>query len=109
MMWSHVTTLTGMIAIGVRELKARLSRYLRDVAAGEVVLVTDRGRVVAELRSPAANPAKESDLERALRVLAARVPTVVGEPHDAALYGPSPLRSPPGTARDLLEAERAER
>ncbi|MHC4236478.1 MAG: type II toxin-antitoxin system Phd/YefM family antitoxin, partial [Planctomycetota bacterium] len=41
-----------MKAVGVRELKAHLSRYLREVQAGEVILVTDRGRVVAELRVP---------------------------------------------------------
>ena len=40
--------------IGVRELKNRLSACLREVAAGEVVLVTDRGRVVAEFRRPRA-------------------------------------------------------
>jgi len=30
-----------MKAVAVRELKNRLSAYLRDVTAGEVVLVTD--------------------------------------------------------------------
>ena len=33
-----------MKAVGIRELKAYLSRFLREVASGEVVLVTDRGR-----------------------------------------------------------------
>jgi prevent-host-death family protein len=41
-----------MKTIGIRELKARLSQALREVAAGDVLLITDRGRVVAELRSP---------------------------------------------------------
>jgi antitoxin (DNA-binding transcriptional repressor) of toxin-antitoxin stability system len=41
-----------MKAVAVKELKNRLSAYLREVAKGEVVLVTDRGRVVAELRRP---------------------------------------------------------
>ena len=41
-----------MKTAGVAELKARLSSYLRDVQRGEVLLVTDRGRVVAELRPP---------------------------------------------------------
>ncbi|NJD20428.1 MAG: type II toxin-antitoxin system prevent-host-death family antitoxin [Gemmatimonadetes bacterium] len=39
-----------MKAVGVKDLKARLSEYLRYVKAGEAVLVTDRGEVVAELR-----------------------------------------------------------
>ncbi len=39
-----------MKAVGVKELKARLSEYLRYVKAGRSVLVADRGEVVAELR-----------------------------------------------------------
>ncbi len=38
--------------VGIKELKNRLSEYLRLVKAGEVVLVTERGEVVAELRPP---------------------------------------------------------
>lgn len=38
--------------VGIRELKNGLSKYVRQVAAGDVVVVTDRGRVVAELRAP---------------------------------------------------------
>jgi len=41
-----------MKAVGVKQLKARLSEYLRSVKAGEVILVTDRDEVVAELRPP---------------------------------------------------------
>ena len=41
-----------MRTIGIRELKAQLSRTLREVRDGDVFLVTDRGRVVAELRQP---------------------------------------------------------
>ena len=36
--------------IGTKLLKNRLSYYLRQVRAGEVVHVTDRGKVIAELR-----------------------------------------------------------
>ena len=36
-----------MRAVGIRELKARLSRYLDDVRRGEVVIVTDRGKVLS--------------------------------------------------------------
>lgn len=41
--------------VGVRELKTRLSFYLRKVSKGSTVIVTDRGKPVAELR-PAAEP-----------------------------------------------------
>jgi antitoxin (DNA-binding transcriptional repressor) of toxin-antitoxin stability system len=78
-----------MKAIGVRELKARLSRYLREVQAGEVILVTDRGRVVAELRAPGPAAQSESNADRALRRLAE-------------------TGARPGTARELLDEERDE-
>lgn len=42
----------GMKVVGIKELKNKLSEYLRLVKSGEVVLVTDRGDVVAELRAP---------------------------------------------------------
>ena len=41
-----------MQTVGVRELKNKLSEYLRRVRLGESVLVTDRGEVVAELLPP---------------------------------------------------------
>jgi prevent-host-death family protein len=36
--------------VGVKELKNSLSKYLRAVRRGEVVLITERGKVVAEIR-----------------------------------------------------------
>ena len=98
-----------MKAVGVRELKARLSRYLREVQAGEVILVTDRGRVVAELRAPGPGAAQESEADRALRRLAETGALLIGEPHDPHRYRPSPVQAPPGTARTLLDEERDER
>jgi antitoxin (DNA-binding transcriptional repressor) of toxin-antitoxin stability system len=41
-----------MRSVGLKVLKNRLSEYVRMAAAGETVLVTDRDRVVAELRAP---------------------------------------------------------
>jgi hypothetical protein len=41
-----------MRAVGIRELKNRLSEYLRMVRRGEDILITDRGEVIAELRQP---------------------------------------------------------
>ncbi len=41
-----------MRAVGLKILKNRLSEYVRLAAGGEVVLVTDRDRVVAELVPP---------------------------------------------------------
>ena len=41
-----------MRAVGLKTLKNKLSEYVRLVASGETVLVTDRDRVVAELIPP---------------------------------------------------------
>ena len=39
----------GERRIGIRELKSRLSEYVRAVRAGETIVVTERGRAVARL------------------------------------------------------------
>ena len=98
-----------MRAIGVRELKANLSRILRDVQAGEHVLVTDRGRVVAELRRPGVEGASQSPGARALYEMAATGHLRVAEPRVGDPYRASPVRSPRGTARAILDEERGER
>ncbi|MGB6537771.1 MAG: type II toxin-antitoxin system prevent-host-death family antitoxin [Xanthobacteraceae bacterium] len=41
-----------MRSVGLKILKNKLSEYIRLAAEGETVLVTDRGRVVAELKPP---------------------------------------------------------
>ncbi len=96
-----------MKAVAVKELKNRLSAYLREVRSGEVVLVTDRGRVVAELRQPTAG-ATLSSLDQALERLSAEGLLVRGLPQDARAYRRSPLRRSVASA-DLLDAERSER
>jgi prevent-host-death family protein len=37
------------IRVGVRDLKARLSEYLRQVKQGQVILITEHGRTVGRL------------------------------------------------------------
>ncbi len=59
-----------MRAVGVKKLKARLSEYLRLVKAGEVVLVTDRDEVVAELRPARRQPLSPDTIEETLSDLA---------------------------------------
>lgn len=57
--------------VSVRELKDRLSEYLRRVEAGEEVVVTSRGRAVARLAAPRASPrrrlSREEEAVAALR------------------------------------------
>jgi prevent-host-death family protein len=55
-----------MHAVGVRELKNRLTRYLALVRGGERIVVTDRGKPVAVLGPVAgANGRKPSTAHRA--------------------------------------------
>ena len=61
----------GMITVGVKRLKARLSEYLRAVRRGEVVVVTDRDEVVAELRAPRKKRELPEGIERTVEALAA--------------------------------------
>ena len=97
-----------MQTIGLRELKNRLSEVVRAVKAGEHVLVTDRGTVVAELVPPGrrrADPAVPHGLAR----LAERGTARIGAPNDPSLYGRLPrLGKRPDAAR-LLREERGER
>lgn len=44
--------LLPMRAVGLKILKNKLSEYVRLAASGEVVLIADRDRIVAELRPP---------------------------------------------------------
>jgi len=97
-----------MLAVGLRDLKAKLAEYVRLARQGEVVLVTERGRVVAELRPPLSTTGLPPDLA-GLRPLLERGVLTLGGPNDPSLYPPSPVRCPPGTAAGLLAAERGER
>jgi antitoxin (DNA-binding transcriptional repressor) of toxin-antitoxin stability system len=106
-----------MKTAGVREFKAKLSRYLEDVRRGEVILVTDRGEVVAEVRLPQW-PGAEDHRVRALWPLVARGELGLGDPSregstrragvasgistgrvDAALAGSRAEEEPPAARR----------
>jgi antitoxin (DNA-binding transcriptional repressor) of toxin-antitoxin stability system len=100
-----------MKVVGIRELKARLSEYLRDVRRGEVILVTDRQRVVAELRPPGMSlPPAADDVAHRLGELAASGD--VAPPRlrkEDWSWRPPGLGLPAGTAERLLDALRDER
>ena len=52
--------------IGIRELKSKLSACVREVRAGETIVVTERGRAVARLIPDAMSvPERLAALERA--------------------------------------------
>ena len=95
-----------MKAVGIRELKDRLSEYLQMVRRGEDILVTDRGQVVAELRRPCR--AEREVAHPRLLALASQGHARVGAPNSAELYPPLDRVLPDGSAAALLERERDE-
>ena len=95
-----------MTTVGIRELKSRLSEYLRLVADGELVLVTDRGRPVAELRPPRADGEYPLLLEAA-----ARGQVRLGQANRPELYDLTdlpPIQLPAGAVNRLLDELRGE-
>lgn len=98
-----------MRTIGIRELKAQLSRTLRDVQDGDTYLVTDRGRVVAELRQPTAPGAADlTPVDQARLRLAASGALRVAERARAVYRGDEPV-APDGTAQAWLDWTRGDR
>ena len=94
-----------MVAVGIKDLKARLSEYVRAAHAGETILVTDRGDVVAVL-SPVGDLARPRDLAST----EVRLDAAVGEgwiararlPKKGWCWRPQGLGLPTGTADRLL-------
>jgi antitoxin (DNA-binding transcriptional repressor) of toxin-antitoxin stability system len=92
--------------VGVKILKDQLSGYLRDVKAGCVVLVTERGKVVAEIhRSVRQLPVLEKESVRSQWIENGKLkPSRIGKRE----CRPSPITSEPGTAIALLNQERSD-
>ncbi len=93
--------------VGLRELKNRLSEYVRMVRAGEHVQVTDRGHVVAELLPLGA--AADGEPHPGLAALKRRGLLRPGAKNTADLYPVLRPRRKPGRAKRLLDAVRADR
>jgi prevent-host-death family protein len=100
-----------MRIVGVKQLKAKLSEYLREVRRGEVFLVTDRDRVVAELRPATSSTLPPiDDIAQALEVLQqSGEVTPPRLPKGDWSWRPRSLGLSSGTAADLLNAVRADR
>jgi prevent-host-death family protein len=96
-----------MQIVGIRELKSRLSEYLRAVRTGEEVLVTDRGRVIARLGPPSTSTLAE--LPHSVAELARQGLLRPGTGNRPELYPRSKHRLPRGTSLDLLSDERGHR
>jgi len=88
--------------VGIRDLKAHLSRYLRRVRAGARLHVTEHGRTIATI-SPAAPPDDGAGLEWVRRMVAdGRAQWSGGKPGGCKVK----LTSGPGVADAVLTDRR---
>jgi len=94
--------------IGLRELKNRLSHYIRQVRSGHEIQVTDRGEVVAELVPPRRRATPANGRE-GLVDLARRGLVTIGLPNDPKVYRRMPRRLKAGELQQLIDEERDER
>jgi prevent-host-death family protein len=84
------------VEVGIRELRAHLSRYLDQVRDGEEIVVTDRGTPIARI-SPADGRSKLDEL------IAAGV--VEPAPRKTPRELPEPIRIE-GSLSDLVDEQR---
>jgi antitoxin (DNA-binding transcriptional repressor) of toxin-antitoxin stability system len=93
-----------MRSVGLKTLKNKLREYVRLAATGEIVLVTDRGRVVAEIGPPSRSILSNAPLLDAFRQGWMTPPISVGRS--------PPARKPVKTIDKLLgnlQRDRADR
>jgi antitoxin (DNA-binding transcriptional repressor) of toxin-antitoxin stability system len=99
-----------MRSVGIKALKAHLSRYIDLVKKGEVVLVTDRDEVVAELRLPSQlAPSKVSRWDLALQEEARRGSVILAKRKKSLLTGPPEPDSSPVDLQKILDELREDR
>lgn len=89
-------------AVGVRELRQNLSRYLERVKAGESLVVTERGREVARLTP---SGPKDSAIARLVAERGATMP--IGNLLDLVPERGRPAEGPP--SQQVLDELREER
>jgi len=81
-----------MRSVGLKVLKNRLSEYVRLVARGETVLVTDRNRVVAELVPPQVrrgSDVADANWAELVRKGKVRPATIIGKGPPPRMSGPT--------------------
>jgi antitoxin (DNA-binding transcriptional repressor) of toxin-antitoxin stability system len=92
---------------GVREVKDRLSEFLRLVKSGEQILITDRGEVVAMLGPP--GPAFEPAEFPLLEIMVREGRVTRGGRNRPELYPQQPSRITRTELERLLDEERSDR
>ena len=99
-----------MKVVGIKQLKAKLSEYVRLAKAGETVLVTERDEVVAELRPVRRQTLAAGPLDDVLEALAASGEiSRAAQPKGDWSWRSRGLGLAPGTAQALLDELREDR
>lgn len=94
--------------VSVRELKSRLSEYLRKLTPGEEITVTSHGKPVARLLPPRGKPAKKRSEAEAIAFLRSRPwirPGSVGKKR-VGLARPIKLKSGEKTLSEIVSEMR---
>ena len=94
-------------SVGIKKLKNSLSSYIREVRSGNVILVTDHGTIVAELRRPQESY-EQLEVKRIMQqwVDADKLILPGGDRKEVRS---SPVALKKGTAAQLLDRERGDR
>jgi prevent-host-death family protein len=87
------------VRVGTRELKNKLSEYMRRVKAGQVITVTERGKTIGQII-----PVKASTQERLQAVVEAGIAEWDGEKPKA--YRPKAVNSSSRQVSDLVTEDR---
>jgi prevent-host-death family protein len=95
------------MTVGIRELKNKLSHYVRKAEAGERVIVTAQGRIVAELVPRAAAATMRSGTR--FDALVAEGVVVPASQHGDPTDGWPVIRMAPGSVRHLIIEDRGGR
>jgi prevent-host-death family protein len=72
-------------AVGIRELKTHLSRYVKEVKDGDEILVSERGKIVARI-VPVGGTSEGARLQNLLLKLSAEGKIILPRIHKKASY-----------------------
>jgi prevent-host-death family protein len=87
-----------LVEIGIRELRADLSRYIKRVREGEEIVVTDHGTPVARIL-----PVNDNGRSKLDELIAAGILTPA--PRQGPRRPPNPIKTK-GTVSDLVAEQR---
>ncbi len=100
-----------METVGIRELKNKLSAYVRKAEAGDVVIITDRGRIVAEIWPPGHRDGRRPDIHPGLLEMERKgLIRLATRPNGPSLYRRMPHVHLGGeTVQDIIDFLREDR